>query len=449
MNIRSILIANRGEIARRIIRTCRDLGITTVLAASEADMASLPARLADKVICIGPPRSGDSYLNVEAVVGAAVIAKVDAIHPGYGFLSENARLARACSAQGIVFIGPAETQLEAVGDKLRARHNAIEAGIPVVPGGPVETAMEAIALAEKIGWPLLVKAVGGGGGRGMKLVEEPARMADIIDLAIAEAESAFADARVYVERYVNSGRHIEVQIIGDGKNVIHLGDRDCSVQRRYQKLVEEAPAPALPEPTRSAMRNAAVAFGRHLSYRGLGTVEFLYDRQRDEFYFLEMNARIQVEHPVTEAITGLDLVAEQIAIAEGRSLRLRQEDVSFDGHAIECRLNAEDWSRGFQPCPGRVDGAVFPTGPGIRVDTHIEAGSNVPPFYDSLIAKVIAHGASRNAAIDRLKLALADCDIRGVRTNRDMHLALLEQPEFAAGGVDTVFFPRFLSQSGH
>lgn len=446
MTIRSVLIANRGEIAVRIIRTCRNLGIETVLAASDADLDGVPARRADRTIRIGQARSSDSYLNVDAIVKAAVSAKVDAVHPGYGFLSENVRLARACRAGGLVFIGPTEAQLEAVGDKLRARHHAIAAGLPVVPGGPVDSSGEAVALAGKIGWPLLVKAVGGGGGRGMKLVTEPRRMAEIVGLAMAEAEAAFADSRVYLERFVTSGRHVEVQILGDGNDVVHLGDRDCSVQRRYQKLVEEAPAPDIPEHTRLAMRAAAVAFGRHLRYLGLGTVEFLYDRDRGEFYFLEMNARIQVEHPVTEAITGLDLVAEQIAVAEGRRLQFSQENIDFDGHAVECRLNAEDWTRDFQPSPGTVDTAIFPAGAGIRVDTHIEAGSRVPPFYDSLLAKIIVHGANRDDAIGRLATALANCDVRGVTTNRDMHLALLTQAEFIQGGVDTAYFPRLLER---
>ncbi|MGD0565160.1 MAG: biotin carboxylase N-terminal domain-containing protein [Roseiarcus sp.] len=448
MNIRRVFIANRGEIAVRVIRTCRSLGIESVVAASEADLDAVPARLADRTICIGPPRSSDSYLNVEAIVDAAVRAKADAVHPGYGFLSENVRLARACRARGLVFIGPTEENLEAVGDKLRARDHAVDAGLPLAPGGPVDSPAEAKALAEKIGWPLLVKAVGGGGGRGLKLVSEPSRLIETVELAMAEAGAAFADSRVYLERFVASGRHVEVQIVGDGESVIHLGDRDCSVQRRYQKLVEEAPAPDLPDRAREGMREAAVAFGRHLKYLGLGTVEFLYDRNREEFYFLEMNARIQVEHPVTEAITGLDLVAEQIAIAEGRKLRLRQDEIRFDGHAIECRLNAEDWTRDFRPAPGTVDAAIFPAGPNIRVDTHIEAGSRVPPFYDSLMAKIVVRAAERGAAIDRLKSALTDCDIRGVTTNRDMHLALLNDAEFARGGVDTAYFQRFLERRG-
>jgi len=444
MKIRRILVANRGEIAVRIIRTCRSLGIDAVLAASEADIDAVPARLADHAIRIGPAKSTESYLNVNAVIEAAKVAKADAIHPGYGFLSENVRLARACRERDIIFIGPTEAQLEAVGDKLRARRHAIEAGLPVVPGGPVSSSTEAEALAEKIGWPVLVKAVGGGGGRGMKLVADPKRLPQTLELAMAEAEAAFADSRVYLERFVASGRHVEVQIIGDGDNVIHLGDRDCSVQRRYQKLIEEAPAPGLPTKITEAMRDAAVAFGRHLKYRSLGTVEFLYDRNRDEFYFLETNARIQVEHPVTEAITGLDLVAEQIAIAEGHKLRLRQDEVKFNGHAIECRLNAEDWTRDFRPMPGIVCTAIFPAGLGVRVDTHIESGSRVPPFYDSLLAKIIVHDVDRSAVIDRLKLALANCDVRGVVTNRDMHVAVLTQPDFVRGGADTAYFRRFL-----
>ena len=446
MRIGKILIANRGEIAVRIIRTCRDLGIETTLAASAADLDAVPARLADRTVCIGPAKSAESYLNVDTIIGAAVAAKVNAIHPGYGFLSENVRLARACREHGIVFIGPTEAQLEAVGDKLRARSHAVDAGLPVVPGGPVGTTTQASALAKKIGWPILVKAVGGGGGRGMKLVADSSRLTEMVELAMAEAGSAFADSRIYLERFVTSGRHVEVQIIGDGHDVVHLGDRDCSIQRRYQKLIEEAPAPNLPVRTSEAMRAAAVAFGRHLRYLGLGTIEFLYDRDRDEFYFLEMNARIQVEHPVTETITGLDLIAEQIAVAEGHRLRFRQDDVCFNGHAIECRLNAEDWENDFQPSPGTIKAAVFPAGAQIRVDTYIEAGSSVPPFYDSLLAKIIAHGAGRDEAIDRLKNALADCDVRGVATNRDMHLALLNQAEFVKGGIDTGFLTHFLER---
>jgi acetyl-CoA carboxylase, biotin carboxylase subunit len=440
--IRRLLIANRGEIAARIIRTCQQLGIETVLAASEADVDSVPARLADHTVCIGPAPSPSSYLNTQAIVAAAVAAGAQAIHPGYGFLSENAVLARGCRAAGVVFIGPTEEQLLAVGDKLEARRHAVAAGLPVVPGGPVSSVEEARALAERIGWPLLIKAVGGGGGRGMKQVHEAAQLGELLELAMAEANTAFGDARVYVERYVASGRHIEVQLLGDGANVIHFGDRDCSIQRRYQKLIEEAPAPVLASDLRARMHTAAVSFGRHLRYRGAGTVEFLVDTERQEFYFLEMNARIQVEHPVTEAITGVDLVAEQIAIAEGQPLRLTQERVAFSGHAIECRINAEDATRDFRPSPGTITAALFPAGPGIRVDTHIEQGSRVPPFYDSLLAKIITYAPDRASCLALLQSALANCRIEGVKTNLDMHAALIAEPGFRRGGVDTSYFSR-------
>ena len=442
MIIRRLLVANRGEIAARVIRTCRRLGIETVLAASEADLDSVPARLADRTVCIGAAPSSSSYLNANAIVAAAVDSGAQAIHPGYGFLSENAVLARACRSAGIVFIGPTEDQLLAVGDKLEARRHAIAAGLPVVPGGPVSSVEEARAFADRIGWPLLIKAVGGGGGRGMKQVHEPAQLAELLELAVAEANTAFGDARVYVERFVGSGRHVEVQLLGDGTNVIHFGDRDCSIQRRYQKLIEEAPAPALSPELRERMHAAAVSFGNHLHYRGAGTVEFLVDCAGQEFYFLEMNARIQVEHPVTEAITGADLVAEQIAIAEGRPLRLTQECVIFSGHAIECRINAEDVTRDFRPSPGTVSAALFPAGPGIRVDTHIEARSRVPPFYDSLLAKIIAHAPDRASCLDLLQAALGNCRIEGVKTNLDMHAALIAEPGFRRGGVDTSYFSR-------
>ena len=444
MTIRRILIANRGEIAVRIVRTCQRLGIETVLAASEADLDSLAARLADRTICIGPAKSSASYLDVDAVVGAARTANADAIHPGYGFLSENQRLAQACAAAGIVFIGPTAAQLDAVGDKLKARSHALAAGLPVVPGGEVDSIEEARAVAEKTGWPVLIKAVSGGGGRGMKLVHEPDQLAATIELAMAEAHASFGDPRVYLERYVASGRHVEVQVLGDGDNVIHLGTRDCSIQRRYQKLVEEAPAPNLRDGLRAAMHEAAVTFAKHLEYRGLGTVELLVDCERDTFYFLEMNARIQVEHPVTEAICGLDLVAEQIAVAEGKPLRFTQDDVHLAGHAIECRINAEDWTQDFRPSPGTVSRARFPLGEGVRVDTHIQSGARVPPFYDSLLAKLIVHGADRAQALERLRHALAQCEISGVSTNLPMHVELMQQEEFARGGVNTAYFPWFL-----
>ena len=449
MIIRRLLIANRGEIAVRVLRTCRQLGIESVLAASEADMQSTAARLADRTFCIGAAPSAHSYLNVGAVMAAALRTRADAIHPGYGFLSENAVLARACRESGIVFVGPTEPQLAAVGDKLEARRHAVAAGLPVVPGGPVASLAEASRLAHAIGWPVLIKAVGGGGGRGMKRVQEEAQLEQTLELAMAEANAAFGDPRVYLERFVASGRHVEVQVLGDGEKVIHLGDRDCSIQRRYQKLIEEAPAPDLPPALRTAMHAAAVKFGQRLSYRGAGTVEFLVDRARGEFYFLEMNARIQVEHPVTEAVTGVDLVAEQIAIAQGQELRVQQVEVRTDGHAIECRINAEDSEHDFRPSPGTVTSAVFAAGPGIRVDTHIESGSCVPPFYDSLLAKIIVHADDRPACLARLRTALANCRIEGVHTNIGLHTAVLASSGFAAGGVDTSFLTRFLAGGGN
>jgi acetyl-CoA carboxylase, biotin carboxylase subunit len=437
--IRRVLIANRGEIAARVIRTCERLGIETVLTVSEADARSLPARLADSTVVIGAAGAAASYLNVEAVVEAALAADADAIHPGYGFLSENPRLARACDAAGVVFIGPGAEALEAAGDKLAAREHAIAAGLPVLPGGLAT----AEGVAGSTGLPVLVKAAGGGGGRGLRVVRDPAELGAAIAVASAEADAAFGDPRVYLERYVARARHVEVQLLGDGETVIHLGDRDCSVQRRYQKLIEEAPAPLLGDALRDTMHEAATTLGRRLGYRGLGTVEFLVDAERDAFYFLEVNARIQVEHPVTEAVTGLDLVAEQIAVAEGRPLARR--GVTLTGHAIECRINAEDPADGFAPSPGTVSRAVFPAD--VRVDTHIQDGEQVPPHYDSLLAKVIAHGTDRAAALATLRGALERCEIDGVQTNLPLHRELLETAEFAAGGVDTGYLARFLEET--
>ncbi len=444
MILRRILIANRGEIAVRILRTCRRLGIEAVIGVSDADRESAPARLADSVIRLGPAVAADSYLSVDAVLAAAVAAGADAIHPGYGFLSENPALARACEAAGIVFIGASASQLEAVGDKLTARRHALAAGLPVAEGGEVAEPRDAMVLAAAIGYPVLAKAVGGGGGRGLRPVFGPEELAGTVELAMAEAAAAFGDPRVYLERYLPSGRHVEVQLLGDGGTVIHLGDRDCSVQRRYQKLIEEAPAPLLGDELRATIRHAAVRFGEHLQYRGVGTVEFLVDAQRDAFYFLEMNARIQVEHPVTEAVTGLDLVAEQLWIAEGNPLRIAQRDVTLAGHAIECRINAEDWADGFRPSPGTVTTAVFPAGPGIRVDTHMQPGSTVPPFYDSLLAKLVVSGRDRAQALATLHTALARCQIDGVATTLGLHQKLTATAEFIAGGVDTTFLDRLL-----
>jgi len=448
MTIGRVLIANRGEIAVRIIRTCKALGIETVLAVSAADRDSLGARLAGRALCIGPAASSGSYLKVDTIVQAALGSGADAIHPGYGFLSERADLARLCEREGICFIGPTADQIEAVGDKLRARGEAEAAAVAVVTGGPVGDLAEAEELGLRIGTPLLVKAVGGGGGRGMKRVDDLRELPETIALASAEAGAAFGDARVYIERLVEKGRHIEVQILGDGEGgVVHLGERDCSVQRRYQKLIEETPAPHLPSGLRDEICAAAVRFAQHLRYRGAGTVEFLVDVARKEFYFLEMNARIQVEHPTTECVTGIDLVAEQIAIADGQGLRFRQDEVHLDGWAIECRINAEDPARDFAPSPGVVSEAIWPKADGIRVDTHIVAGAHVPPYYDSLLAKLIAHGPNRASALAILGKALAASRITGVSTNIDFHRAVLADPTFAAGGVDTAYLARFLARA--
>jgi acetyl-CoA carboxylase biotin carboxylase subunit len=444
MRIRRLLVANRGEIAARVIRTCTRLGIESVLAASDVDLDSLPARMADRVVRLGPAPAAQSYLDPVAVVRAAVAVGADAVHPGYGFLSENPALAQACAEAGIVFVGPTVASLHAVGDKLTARSHAVDAGLRVVPGGEAADLAAAQAVAGEVGYPLLVKAVGGGGGRGMKLVRSAEELPGTLALAVSEAAAAFGDARVYLERYVASGRHVEVQVLGDGVSAVALGDRDCSVQRRYQKLFEEAPAPAIPDHVHAEMAAAALALATHLGYRGLGTVELLYDRDRQTFSFLEMNARIQVEHPVTEMVTGLDLVAEQIAVAEGLPLRLRQEDIALTGHAVECRINAEDWADDFRPAPGRIERVVLPVGDGIRVDTHVQGGSVVPPHYDSLLAKLVVHGTDRADALARARAALGLLRIEGVVTTAPLHRALLDDPELTAGGVDTAFFDRFL-----
>jgi acetyl-CoA carboxylase biotin carboxylase subunit len=448
--IRRILIANRGEIAARIIRTCRALRIETVLAVSDTDRDSVPAALADRTVCIGPSRASESYLNAAIIVQAALGTQADAVHPGYGFLSERPALAQLCEASGLVFIGPTPAQIAAVSDKVRARSEAQHAGIPVAAGATVATQDEAMAAAREIGTPLLVKAVGGGGGRGMKRVDRLEELPAAMELAAAEAQAGFGDPRVFLERFIPRARHVEVQIFGDGTGgVVHMGERDCSVQRRYQKLLEESPAPGLSEDCRRSLHAAAVRFAKRLSYRGAGTVEFLVDQQSDAFFFLEMNARIQVEHPVTEQVTGLDLVGEQIAIASGAGLSYAQSEIRLQGHAMECRVNAEDPANNFAPSPGLVREASWPSGEGIRVDTHIASGSRVPPFYDSLLGKVIAHGPDRKTALQRLHSAMTAVRIVGVQTNLSFHAMLLADPEFRAGGVDTGFVERLLESRQH
>jgi acetyl-CoA carboxylase, biotin carboxylase subunit len=438
--IRKLFIANRGEIALRIIRTAKRMGIETILGVSEADKTSLGARMADQVVLLGAAPSSQTYLNVDVVVAAAVQSGADAVHPGYGFLSENARFSRAVSDAGMIFVGPTPESLDAVGDKLKARAVGVTAGLPVVPGGEAADISEARLRSQETGYPLLIKAVSGGGGRGMKRVDRAEDLESMVAMAMAEAQAAFGDSRVYVERYITRGRHVEVQVLGDGKRAIHLGTRDCSIQRRFQKLVEEAPAADIPEVQHEALRQAAVRLTEHLHYRGAGTVEFLVDAERFDFYFLEMNARIQVEHPVTEAITGIDLIEQQLLIADGLPLGILQEDLIFNGHAIEVRINAEDWTKDFRPSPGKVTSACWPAGPHIRVDTHIESGDEVPPYYDSLMGKIIVSGKDRPAAIARMASALDALIIEGVDTTAPMHRKIMADARFKNGAVDTRFF---------
>lgn len=437
--IRRLFIANRGEIALRVIRTASAMGIETVLGASEADASSLPATVADRVEIVGPSPSALGYLAIERVVSAAVRSGCDAVHPGYGFLSENAQFARAVIAAGLRFVGPDITTLEGMGDKLAARALAVEAGLPVLPGGEAATRADVHARAAQTGYPLLLKAVAGGGGKGMRRVDRPEELDAALDMAQSEAQAAFGNAAVYVERFVARGRHVEVQLLGDGRNAIHLGTRDCSIQRRFQKLVEEAPAPAMPTAAREGVEQAAVRLAQHLDYRGAGTAEFLVDATDFSFYFLELNARIQVEHPVTEAITGVDLVEQQLLVAMGKPLALTQAMVRPSGHAIEVRINAEDPDADFRPSPGRTTQAAWPVGEGVRVDTHIGVGGEVPPFYDSLMGKLIVHGATREQAVARLATALGALHINGLPTTAPLHRRILADPRFIAGGVDTGF----------
>jgi acetyl-CoA carboxylase biotin carboxylase subunit len=404
----------------------------------------MPSRHVTRTVCIGPAQPSASYLKPELLVQAALSTGCDAIHPGYGFLSERAAFARLCEQHGVIFIGPTSDQMATAGDKLAARALAEEVGVPVSPGSAVQSREAAHELAARIGLPLLVKAAGGGGGRGMKLVERIEDLDGALQLAASEAGAAFGDARVYLERYLRRARHVEVQILGDGAgNVVHLGERDCSVQRRYQKIIEETPAPGLKYALRTRLYEAAMRFAARLKYRGAGTVEFLLDDVREEFWFLEMNARIQVEHPVTEAVSGVDIVAAQIAVAAGEGLRLVRGEAWREGCAIECRINAEDPARDFVPSPGIVRSVRWPEGEGLRVDTHVEAGTRVPPYYDSLLGKIIAHGRDRAEALARLRAAVSVTRIEGVASNIALHAAILSDPEFVAGGVDTGYLARF------
>jgi acetyl-CoA carboxylase biotin carboxylase subunit len=439
MSIRRILIANRGEIAVRVIKACRVLGIESVLAASEADRKSLPAQMADRVVCIGPPRATDSYLKIQALVPAALGTDSDALHPGYGFLAEEPKLAEACAKHGIKFIGPSPKSIRLMGNKLAARAFAAKHGIPVAAGSAqVEDLKQALRIAADIGFPLLFKAAAGGGGRGIKIVTSEAGLPEAFATAAAEARAAFGDETLYMERYIANARHIEVQVFGDSLGqVVHLGERDCSLQRRHQKIVEEAPATNLSESSRQKIHGAAVALAAKIGYENAGTVEFIFDRDSDNFYFLEMNTRIQVEHPVTEMITGVDLVQEQIRVADGQPLSLAQSDVRFTGHAIECRVNAESPRHGFRPSPGQLTAWEPPAGTGIRVDSHCFAGYFIPPFYDSLMGKLIAHGSTRQEALSRMGQALDSFVVDGVDTNIPFLRSVVSHPEYRGANVNT------------
>ena len=436
--LRRVLIANRGEIALRIIRACFEEDIESVLVVSEADIDSLPAKLADRVVRIGPAPSSQSYLDVDRIVAAATATGCDAVHPGYGFLSEQPRLASALAEAGIVFVGPSIDTLERGGDKLRARELARSLGIPLASGSAAVTAEDSHETAGQVGYPILIKASAGGGGRGMGLVRDPGELDAALQRAQTEAREAFGDDRVYLERFVERARHVEVQILGDSHgNVIHLGERDCSVQRRYQKVVEEAPAVAVPAEVRARIHEAAVRLARSLEYLGAGTVEFLVDTETDEFFFLEMNTRVQVEHPVTEMVTGIDIVRLQLRIAAGEPLGIAQEDVRLEGHAIEYRVTAEDPDRGFLPAPGQIVDWVMPTSTSVRVDSHCFPGYRIPPFYDSLLAKIIVWGASRDAAIDRSRRVFDHVLVGGTPSSVPFHRRLLDSSDFREGRVTT------------
>ena len=449
-SLRRVLIANRGEIALRVVRACRELGIEAIVAYSEADRDSLPVRLADGAICIGPAPSSQSYLRIERIVDAARTAKADALHPGYGFLSEKAALAQACDEAGIVFVGPPARAIALMGDKASARRIAAEAGVPITPGSAQTLAdgAAAQAAAQAIGYPVLLKAAAGGGGRGMRVVRDASELAARFVDAAREAQAAFGDGSLYVEKFLERVRHVEIQVLSDGDAVLHLGERDCSIQRRNQKLVEESPSPALDAALRARMGEAAVRICRRVGYASAGTVEFIVDAASGEFHFMEMNTRVQVEHPVTEMVTGVDIVKAQLAVASGEPLRIAQHDLRLAGHAIECRINAEDPGRDFAPSPGVIRALHLPGGPGIRVDTHIEAGYRVPPYYDSLLAKVIAWGRDRDEAIARMQRALGEMRIDGVATTAPFHARLLADARFRSGDVHTRFVENDFARNG-
>jgi acetyl-CoA carboxylase biotin carboxylase subunit len=444
--IEKVLIANRGEIALRIHRACHEMGIRTVAVHSTADADAMHVRLADEAICIGPPPATDSYLNIPNIISAAELTHADAVHPGYGFLSENARFAEIVESHGIVWIGPKPEHIRVMGDKIEAKRTAAKLGLPLVPGsdGPVETVEEARAIAAQTGYPLIVKAASGGGGRGMKVVHSEDQLEALMMQAGSEAKAAFGDATVYIEKYLGDPRHIEFQVFGDGNgHAVHLGERDCSLQRRHQKVLEEAPSPVITAEQRERMGGIVSRAMSDMGYRGAGTIEFLYEN--GEFYFIEMNTRLQVEHPVTEMITGLDLVREQIRVAAGEGLSCRQEDIHLRGHAIECRINAED-PKTFAPSPGTVKAYVAPGGMHVRVDSGLYGGYRVPPYYDSMIAKLIVYGTTRERCIMRLRRALEEYVIEGMKTTIPLHQKLVQDPEFLSGEYTIKWLEEWLAR---
>jgi acetyl-CoA carboxylase, biotin carboxylase subunit len=446
MQFSKILIANRGEIALRILHSCEELGIATVAVHSTIDRHALHVQLADESVCIGPPPSSKSYLNIPNIISAALTRNATAIHPGYGFLAENARFAEICADHKITFIGPSPEAIRAMGDKSTAKKTMQKAGVPTVPGswGLVDSEKEAQAIAREIGYPVMIKATAGGGGRGMRLVHEESEFLKLFQAAQGEAEAAFGNPGVYLEKFIDRPRHIEFQILADSHgNVVHLGERECSIQRRHQKLLEEAPSSILTPELRAKMGEAAVRAAQSINYVGAGTVEFLVDSS-GHFYFMEMNTRIQVEHPVTEMITGMDLIIEQIRVAQGEKLRVTQKDITFRGHAIECRINAEDPDRNFRPQPGKISGYLPPGGPGVRMDSHVYTDYEIPAYYDSLIGKLIVWGPDRETAIKRMRRALRECAITGVPTTINFHQKILSNAAFIAGDIYTNFIEEHL-----
>ncbi|WP_039657899.1 acetyl-CoA carboxylase biotin carboxylase subunit [Clostridium tyrobutyricum] len=441
-----ILIANRGEIAVRIIRACREMGIATVAVYSEADKDALHAQMADEAICIGPALPKDSYLNVQNIISATVLSGAQAIHPGFGFLSENSKFAKICKECNITFIGPDPECIDNMGNKSNARDIMIKAGIPIVPGskGAIENEEDLLKTAAHIGYPVMIKASAGGGGRGIRIVYEEKDIIKNYENAKAEAEASFGDGTIYLEKFIEKPKHVEFQILGDNfGNMVYLGERDCSMQRRNQKVMEEAPSPIMTEELRKVMGETAVKAAKAVSYNNAGTIEFLLDKNKN-YYFMEMNTRIQVEHPITEMVTGIDLVKEQIKIAAGEKLSISQQDINIHGHSIECRINAEDVSKNFMPCPGTIKELCIPGGFNVRVDSAVYSGYKIPPFYDSMIAKLIVYGSDRQEAIDRMRRALGEFVIGGVSTNIDFQFDLLNSEEFVKGTYDTKYIEKYM-----